>query len=334
LRRSSSFSTSKYRVVTSYRHNETSPAVAGWPKHAAATWSRYPPTPARFNERNIVRSDACSTPSSSSTRSESVLLVGSTIRAKTSCSNAASSTASNPSRAYTVSSTCHNSGPLARDHSRPLAHRHPLHLEIQGLLTRPQPATGLGHQDGELGFRPRRPHMLQNHVAPSPSLRNLDLRAARPARDLPHKHHEHGPYPVARCLDRLPATPLTSTNINRPVQSRSSGTSQVKAPGSTWTQASRHTGGSDRGDRTVSAEKEKTSPLSLSNRSRSGYWVEGAAAYRAPKCRRPAAVFHTMASPSKTRYAGGREASTGARWGNSGGSGSCRSPTTANRRYR
>jgi hypothetical protein len=68
-------------------------------KHAAATWSRYPPTPARFRVRNIVRNEACLTPSSSSTRTESALLVGSTIRAKTNCSNAASSTTPNPSRA-------------------------------------------------------------------------------------------------------------------------------------------------------------------------------------------------------------------------------------------
>ena len=57
----------------------------------------------------MVRSDACSTPISSSTRTESALEVGSTIRASTSCANAASPSASNPSRAYTLVSTCHSS---------------------------------------------------------------------------------------------------------------------------------------------------------------------------------------------------------------------------------
>lgn len=56
-----------------------------------------------------MRSDACGTPSSSGTRSESALLVGSTIRASTSALNASSPRASNPNLAYALVSTCHSS---------------------------------------------------------------------------------------------------------------------------------------------------------------------------------------------------------------------------------
>ena len=56
----------------------------------------------------MVRSEPCSTPTSSSTRSEPALLVGSTIRASTSCLNDLSPTASNPNRVYAPARTCHN----------------------------------------------------------------------------------------------------------------------------------------------------------------------------------------------------------------------------------
>ena len=40
MRRSSSFSASKYKVVTSHRHSGTSPLAAAWAKHASATTSK------------------------------------------------------------------------------------------------------------------------------------------------------------------------------------------------------------------------------------------------------------------------------------------------------
>lgn len=138
----------------------------------------------------MVRSDACGMPISSRTRTESALLVGSMIRASTSCWNAASSMTSNPSRSYTVVRTCHSSadrfavitpGPVV---SGVLGQR-----QVQCLLPGTQPSAGLDHEHGQLGLGSGRPDVLQDHVTPGPSLRDLHLCAARAAGDLPDERH-------------------------------------------------------------------------------------------------------------------------------------------------
>jgi hypothetical protein len=141
-----------------------------------------------------VRSDPCTTPSSSSTRSESALLVGSTILASTSCSNAGSPMVSNPNRAYTARQDMpEHRGPLPRDHSRPLRQTlllqaHP--VQVERFLPGPQPSTGLSHQHRQLALTARSAYMLKDDIAAGATLRDLNLGAPSATRGLPHEHHE------------------------------------------------------------------------------------------------------------------------------------------------
>lgn len=57
-------------------------------------------------------------------------------------------------------------------------------------MARVQPSACLRHQRSQLGVGAGGSHMLDHDVAPITALSELNLRAARPPRSLPHEHHQ------------------------------------------------------------------------------------------------------------------------------------------------
>ena len=121
--------------------------------------------------------------------------------------------------------------PLPDDHPQPALVLHPRDLQIQRLLTRLQSPTGLGQQHRKLGLRPRRPHVLEDVVAPVAALSDLDLRGARAASRLPNERHNPDPTDDRGTSNQPARKPLTSTNTGRTENQPSSGTSQAGRPG-------------------------------------------------------------------------------------------------------
>ena len=62
--------------------------------------------------------------------------------------------------------------------------------EVEGVLSGSQAATGLREQHCQFRFPSGCAHMLEDHITAAASFGYLDFRAARPARGLPHEHHD------------------------------------------------------------------------------------------------------------------------------------------------
>ncbi|CCH79217.1 hypothetical protein BN12_4060027 [Nostocoides japonicum T1-X7] len=78
-----------------------------------------------------------------------------------------------------------------RDHSRPRDRLRLAEVEIEYLLARTEPTPSLGDQHRQRGLRPRPAQMLQDDITTRSPLGQLNLRAPRPPRNLPHEHHKH-----------------------------------------------------------------------------------------------------------------------------------------------
>jgi hypothetical protein len=194
LRRSSSFSASKYSVVTSYSTKDTSPAVAAWVKQAAAIWSRYPRCPHRFNVAvNVLRCAAVQ--SQFGQHPHRIGLTGRLHQAREHQLEERL-VPDNVEPELSPSSLNHlDQDPRALpDHDR-LTRTALSQAQIQlALALMHLLAAGL-HQHRQLSLRMRRPKMLDHLVPPANTLSDLHRRRSRRRPHLPQEHHEKARYP-------------------------------------------------------------------------------------------------------------------------------------------
>lgn len=81
---------------------------------------------------------------------------------------------------------------LARDQSRTLRHTGILDFsqaQVECFLALVQTPTGLCHQHRQLSVGARSTDVLDHDITSGTALSDLDLRAARATRGLPHQHH-------------------------------------------------------------------------------------------------------------------------------------------------
>jgi hypothetical protein len=69
----------------------------------------------------------------------------------------------------------------------------PRNLAVESLLPLKQTLACRSHEHRQLGVGAGRAHMPDHDIAAVTTLRDLDLRAARPTWGLPHEHHQPDP---------------------------------------------------------------------------------------------------------------------------------------------
>jgi hypothetical protein len=155
--------------------------------------SRYPRSWQRFNDRNIVRSEACSTPISSKDAQRVRLgrrlddpgqdhLLERVITHRVKPQLAVPAGEDLPQQR----------APLAGDHPTPDRARWQRQLQLA--LARVHSCPRDLEQGDQLRRRACRAHVLNHVVAVPNSLGDLHRCGPRGGRDLPHKHHDHRPY--------------------------------------------------------------------------------------------------------------------------------------------